>query len=255
MLDQVSAFFSLKKEIPDAVGYDTYGPVVFPLPKEVLDLLSGTVIQALDSVAVFGVHVDNYSIKIQKDVRVLYSGDFEYAPKVAFRRREVEVKYKVNKEDKQIEIFEIPPDESVDIEFFNPNDGFLIERVIIGDSQVTPLMQKLAEAKKYPLRTRMEFLLYFFLVLAFLFSGFSCFYVWRNVEEAKQLNSLLPESQGCHPYVYDNSIGNEPKLVRKILQYQPLWREFVFSLNKVVSLDELKLKDKVVLCDPKIDVE
>lgn len=250
MFDQISAFLSIRKEIPDAVGYDTYGPVVFSLPKEVSDLLPGSTIQMLEGVALFGLHVDNYSSKVQKNIKILYSGVFEYAPKITFRRRDVSVKFKVSLEDKQIEIFEIPPNESVDIEFFNPGERFNIDRIIVGSEQVTKLMQKLAEAKRYPGRARMEFLLYLFVVLAVSASACSVFYVWKKSKEMNEINSFFPKSAGCYPYIHENPVGDEARLARKIMQYPPLWRAFVFHLNKVDGIDDLKVKDKVLLCDP-----
>jgi hypothetical protein len=253
MFDQINALLSIKKEIPDAVGYDTYGPVIFPVPKEVSDLLPGTVIQMLEGVAVFGLHVDNYSEKIQKNVKVLYSGKFEYAPKIAFRRRDVTVKYEVSLEDKKIEVFEIPPNESVDIEFFNPNKEFRIDRVIVGDTQITKLMQKLAEAKKYPGRMRAELLLYFFVFLALSFSVGAVFYAWKKSKEMDDVSSFFPKSSGCYPYIYENIVGHEAELIRKVMQYPSSWRPVIFSLNKVEDLESLKFKDKVLLCDPGSD--
>lgn len=253
MFDQIHALLGIKKEIPDAVGYDTYGPVIFPIPKEVSDLLPGTVIQMLEGIAVCGLHVDNYSEKIQKNVKVLYSGKFEYAPKIAFRRRDVAVKYEVSLEDKKIEIFEIPPNESVDIEFFNPGKEFGIDRVIVGDTQITKLMQKLAEAKRYPGRMRSELLLWLFVFLVFSFSVGAIFYAWKKTKEMNDVNSFFPNSSGCHPYIYENIIGHEAKLVRKVMQYPSSWRPIIFSLNKVQGLESLKLKDKVLLCDPGLD--
>ena len=48
MLDQLLAAVQLKKEIPDAIGYDTYGPIGFPaVPRELSNAMPDSVAKEL----------------------------------------------------------------------------------------------------------------------------------------------------------------------------------------------------------------
>ncbi|MCQ3033671.1 hypothetical protein NLO88_23730 [Pseudomonas syringae] len=251
MLEQILTVVQLRKEIPDAVGYDTSGPVIFPVPQEIVNQLPGSAVQLLKGLSVFVLYIDNYSTKVQRELKILYSGGFEYTPKISYRRRNVDVKYRLNPTDKQIDIVEIPPNESVVLEFFYPSSNFKVEQVLIGDNQVTKLMQKLAEAKRFPDITRIKVLTNLFMIFALIAVASVGYLVWNSLSERRELEALLPKMSGCSTMLYDNRREDPLRYKEGFSSLSPYWKSFVLSLNDVQSEAELKLKSKIVLCDVK----
>jgi hypothetical protein len=56
----------------------------------------------------------------------------------------------------------------------------------------------------------------------------------------------------CIPSILENSLEKEAQLARKFNQLDPIWQNVTLSINKVGSLNELKLKDQLIICEPKI---
>lgn len=204
LFDQIKAVLDLRKEIPDAVGYDTYGPIVFPLPLEIRDAIPQSITQQLHNLTLISVRIDNYSSKTQRDIRVLFSGDWAFAPKFSFHRRDVEVKSKILVEDKEIVLLEIPPNESVSIEIFNPSKGFGIDQVLLGDVEITKVMQKLAEAKRYPALARLKLLFYAMVLVSILAVPATVFLVWNRVSEQQKIDAANAGLLSCTPYIFTN---------------------------------------------------
>lgn len=250
MLNQIKAALDLKKEIPDAVGYDTFGPITFPLPLEIRNALPHFVSEQIERITLLNLRIDNYSSKMQRNVRVLFSGNWSYAPQISFYRRDVEVKYKVLNADKEIVLLEIPPNESVSIEIFNPSDQFKVEQVLIGDVEVTKLMQKLAEARRHPDLAKFKAFMIAVSVFAIATTLGCAYVIWNQVTEQRTIEAAHVGLRSCAPYVHANQPGREDVLERKFHQAGPYFSSYILFLNKVTSLSELKIKDQVVLCDP-----
>lgn len=245
MFNQIKAALDLRKEIPDAVGYDTYGPITFPLPQEIHSAIPQSIAQQLDDLTLISVRVDNYSSKTQRDIRVLFSGSWKFAPRFSFHRRDVEVKKNLIIKDKEIVLLEIPPNESVSIEIFNPSKEFRVEQVLIGDVEITKVMQKLAEAKRYPLVARLKLVTYLAAIALIAVIPFAV----NRILDQRKIEAAHAGLLSCTANVFANKAGNEAELERKLQQAGPYLSSYIFFLNRVTSLTELRLKDEVILCD------
>ncbi|NHQ80294.1 hypothetical protein HA051_01670 [Chromobacterium vaccinii] len=250
MFNQIKAALDIRKDIPDAVGYDSYGPIAFPLPLEIRDAIPEDVTTQIDSLTLLSVRIDNYSSKTQHNIRVLFSGDWEFAPRFSFHRRDIKVKSEIRSEDKEILILEIPPNESLSIEIFNPSTGFNVEQVLLGDVAITKLMQKLAEAKRYPELAKFKFVSFALGLLAVVAITLIALLTWNKFTEHHKIEAANSGLLSCTPYVFENSVSHEAEIERKLKQAGPYLSGYIFYLNKVDSLDELKLKDELILCDP-----
>lgn len=250
MLQQLIAIVQLKKELPDAIGYDTSSQTGYPsIPVEISGSILDATVEEIYNLSSLNLHIDNFSSKTQKNVRILFSGEYQYSPKFAFHRRDVAVKYEVKGSDKEIVISEIPPNESVLVKLFNPSQHFNIDQVLVGDNEVTKIMKKLAETKRYPEIARMKV---FTLGVAALTIGVivaTGYITWNQIRDSKIINSAHAGFSSCSPYVFENPPEKERTLERKFNQLG-VWGTFVLSLNKVSSLNELKLKDQVIFCEP-----
>jgi hypothetical protein len=194
--------------------------------------------------------IHNYSSKSQRNIRVLYSGDWAFAPRFSFHRRDINVKSEVRAEDKAILIHEIPPNESLSIELFNPSNEFNVEQVLLGDVAITKLMQKLAEAKRYPELAKLKFFTFALGLLAAVAVPSIALLTWNKFSEKHKIEAAHSGLLSCVPYIFANSVSHEAELERKMKQAGPHLSAYIFYLNKVASLEELKLKDELVLCDP-----
>ena len=250
LLSTIQSILQLRKEIPDPVGYDTYGPISFPLPHEIQELLEGNQIKS-DFINITSIRVDNYSSKTQKDIRVLYSGDYEYKPAFKFHRREIPVKFEVLESDKEFLIKEIPPNESVSIEIFNPSTEFELVQVLSGDGEITSVMQKLAEARRYPELARMKLFTHATVIFAIVAVAFTGYLTWSKLQESSRIEEAYSGFASCSPSLMKNPPENEKILERKFKRLDVYWQNYILSSNKVNSLEELGLKNELVWCEPK----
>lgn len=120
----VSFFNNLRKDIPDSIGYEIYSDNHFPIPRELREFIRNSEIYSLKSTLI---RIDNYSLKSKKNIRVIYSGNWEFSPDISYRRREgVDVNYKIIDKDKEIIIDEILPNESVYIFYITQVQNLLL---------------------------------------------------------------------------------------------------------------------------------
>ena len=250
MLRAIKTILDIRKEIPDAVGYDTYGPISFPLPKEIQELLGGY-IDKPNFINITSIRVDNYSPKVQKQIRILYVGDYVYEPIFKFHRRDIPVKFSVKKIEKEFVVEELPPNESVSIEIFYPHKDFGVVLAISGDSEITTTMQKLAEARRYPELVRIKLFTYAIAIFAVVIVPFLGYAIWDKNQENNRINEALSEFASCSFTLMKNPPDNEKILERKFSNVGIYWQNYILSSNKVKSLDELKLKNEVVWCEPR----
>lgn len=248
MLQSIQTIFMLKKEIPDAIGYDTVGPISFPLAKEIQESAQNN---QLDYISLFSMTVYNFSAKVQKEIRILYSGDYEYQPIIKFSNREIMVRYEENQDNKELIIKEIPPNESISIEVFYPSKHFKIIQVLIGDHEITTLMQKLVEAKRYPSLVYSKMMMYILVLVFSIALAFLAFKIWETRQAHQSIQDAYSGFESCRPSLLKNPPGHEQVLERNYKKLNDVWKNHVLILNKVVSLEALKLKDEIVWCDPK----
>ena len=249
LLSTVQSFLQIKKEVPDAVGYDTYGPISFPVPKEFKELPTENH-DGLDFISLTSIRVDNYSSKVQKEIRVLYTGDFQYQPIFKFHRRDVSVKCDLKGGEKELIIEEIPPNESVSIEISYPSSDFEIVQVLSGNSEITSLMQKLAEARRHPELARMKLIMYATIAFATISIPVVGYFSWHKIQENARIEAAYSDFASCSPSLMVNPPENEKMLERKFNKLTMYWQNYILSSNKVYSLQELKLKDELVWCEP-----
>ncbi len=246
MLSKLLTLIQLKKELPDAIGYDLFGPLSFPVPEE----LSSELSESLKSITILTLRIDNFSSKVQKNVKILFSGSFKYNPSLNFQRRDITVKYNIDNENKELIITEIPPNETIIVEFFNPTSAFEIEQLLVGENTITKLMQQLTEAKRYPSLTRLKFFISIMMIILVIPTA----WLFYKIESRNQNNQIITNAfervASCTPYVFDNPLENEKLLERKFKKLGKYWGNFVLSANKVTTFDELKIKDQVILCKP-----
>jgi hypothetical protein len=257
LITQIKALYDLKKEIPDAVGYSTNGPRKFLLPVEFKNNLSHINSEELNDLTTSEIVIYNYSSKIQRNVRVLYSGDFPYVPRVGFARRDIEPKFENKKSDKELLVFEIPPNESIYIKIFNPDVNFKFTDVIIGDRVISTLMQKLAYQKRYPAPSWLKYI-YLLFFLAFFAIAFQFFSIYSSNKDVDFINNAIKSSGlnenkvRCQPYLFENKPTENKILEEKIQRIDPIFKPSILKNNKVNSIEELKNLSKIIFCE-KID--
>lgn len=122
--------------------------------------------------------------------------------------------------------------------------------MLLGDVEITKVMQKLAEAKRYPALARLKLLFYAMVLVSILAVPATVFLVWNRVSEQQKIDAANAGLLSCTPYIFTNKPGSEAEVERKLQQAGPYLSSYIFFLNKVTSLTELKLKDELLLCDP-----
>ncbi|WP_405122311.1 hypothetical protein ACI514_21150 [Pseudomonas sp. M20] len=247
MIDQIAALNSLRKDLPDAIGWTTMGPYLYHAPAE---MVSGETRYTCTQIALY-----NESDSTLADVKLLYRGNFEFVPLITYSRHEAAVKWEHNAADKELVLKQVPPNEEVDISIYNPRD-FEVVQVLVNGRKITDFMTRRALAKAYPtpLRWRIAFP-----VLGILVLGALSYTSWRTYSMVKSnmdyerdysLLSTVPNGfSGCHPYVFDNPPNDSSeKQLERLLKQQNQWMDFILAMNKVSLPEELHLKDRVVLC-------
>lgn len=250
MFDQIKAIVDLRKDIPDAIGYDVSGPMRFPLPVELTETLPEDLFKRVSEISLLAVRVDNYSSQALRDVRVLFNGSWIFQPRVTFRRRDVRVQSEIRMDDKEIVIAELPPNESAYIEIFNPVD-FSVDQVLISGRAVTGTMQKLAEARRYPELARSMLAMYASVAVCAAALAAVAYVAWKKTSENRIIESAHAGFVSCSPYLFENGPAQDVILTRKFRQAGTLLEPYILAINKVHSLEELRIKDQVILCEPK----
>jgi len=252
MLGSILNGIQIKNEIPDAVGYCTFGPFEFPIPDELKSTNSEEELNSLADISILYFDLDNHSPKVQNDIRIIYSGEFQYTPKFNYGKRNVAVDFEIQEDLKEIHIKELLPNESLSISFFNTSDSFNIEQVIIGEKMITDTMNRLAELRRSPSLKWPYLFMITVLVLAF---G-STAYTTYSMQKSSELNRLVKESyknlgyMECLPELFDNAIGNEKKLERKYQQLSKIQQDNTLILNSVLTYQKLKNKEQILFCIP-----
>lgn len=253
MFDQLLALVTLGEKLPDAVGWRLAGPYQLSIPEEMLERVSNSGAGAEGCYTIAAIAIYNYSGVAKSEVRVLYSGNFEFKPKVSYGRRDAPVRWEHDAENKELIFHDVPPDENIEIELFNLR-GFSVDKVLVDGKLVTELMNKRAFAKAYPVP------IWFKASMA----GFSLFsavalvviiyfiYIAQQRDKDYELMSEAPPGySSCTPYMYENPPGTESKeILSRKLKKMGAWMGFVLAKNKVETEDELYGLDRVFLCSP-----
>lgn len=254
MFDQILSLIKIRQELPDAIGYAlTQKDHIFTLPEEISESCGEELAEVLHHLSCIYLSIDNYTNRVQKSIRVLLAGSSEFTPRVLFRRRSNRVIHEILSEENEILIHEIPPNESVYILFYNPDAKFGIEQILVGDKTITPAMRKLAEAKRYPELFRMKFMsvLMFFITTIFVIGAISVvsYTLWNRHKIDQVMKDVYSDFSVCQNEIFYNSAEKEKELERRFKQLGTAGTT-TLMFNHVSSLDELKLKDIVILCVP-----
>ncbi|QPB42771.1 hypothetical protein [Rodentibacter haemolyticus] len=252
----LSILNTFRKEIPDSIGYEIYPRTYFTLPKELREYISNENQEIYNLHRVF-IRIDNYSLKSRRNIRVIYSGGWQFSPDIQYRRREnTKVKYKILDDEKEIIIEEILPNESVYIILYGTNYDFNIEQILFDDSEVTKTMQLLTEAKRDPELARMKLCNIFMSIFAIIsillvigLCGWNYIYINKVNRQQALIDNAVNEiyknvSGGCYIGVYETK---EPKF-NEIYAKNKWNKAETLYLNHVQNLTELQQKDEVVLC-------
>ncbi|KHS75730.1 hypothetical protein H4F46_02410 [Pectobacterium brasiliense] len=254
MFDQILSLIKIRQELPDAIGYAlTKENHIFMLPEEISESCGEELAEVLHHLSCTYLSIDNYTNRIQKSIRVLLAGSSEFTPRVLFRRRSNRVTHEILSEENEILVHEIPPNESIYIIFYNPDTKFSIEQILVGDKMITPAMRKLAEAKRYPELIRMKFItvLMSFIVIISVIGSISMlsYTLWNRHKIDQVMKDAFSDFSICQNEIFYNSAEKEKELERRFRQLGPVGTT-TLTINHVSSLDELKLKDIVILCVP-----
>lgn len=254
MLDQILAAIKIRQELPDAIGYTFIEKQdMFEIPNEISKDLSEEALEKIEQLSCLYFRIDNFTTSVQKNIRVLMSGSYEYLPRLIYHRRDVDVGFEVMPDLKEILINEVFPNDSVIIQFYNPDKKFNVDQVLIKEKTITPTMQKLAYAKRHPDLAKMRFtssLLIFILPCLTIFSIFLGAHAYfTRSEYEKKMSEFTENSNMCKYELFENSADKEKELERRFLQLGEAGSTTLL-INKVPTLAELKLKDTVVLCVP-----
>ena len=237
----------LLKDLPDPVSYSVFGPIVFPIPKN----FSNNQTTNFHEISILGLTIDNCSSKVQQNIRILYSGNFEYEPKIEFKQRDIEVEYSIDRNKKEIIIEEIPPSECIYISFFNVDEDFKINNIVIKNKAITKPMQILAEAKNI-LKYKFFWNVFILIIIAVVISMFSFYTIWSTQKEQEYIVAALSPFGTCNAYIFYNK-PKEEKLFELEKRFNSLdysLQDFILTINRVSTFSELKNKEKIILCEP-----
>jgi len=252
----ISSLLDLKKEVPDFVGYEIVRTITVPLPDEMSDVIYEQVGHDHDArlMTITMLQVYNSSSKMQKNIRILYSGDYNFLPKMAFSKRNNNVAYTEIKESNEITIDEIPPENTLQMLLFNTTDDFEIEDVIVNGSKITTLMQWLAKAKMEPEYTSLVIqnkLLYFTTILLGITALCTVTFLFMTLYERNNtLDRLYDDLDSVKCKVYDLSKGMTD-IDDLTADFDKLDIRSQYSnviLNKTTTFQEMKAKGLVILC-------
>lgn len=255
ILGDIAALAQLGKGVPDSVGYEDYGRVNSYYPEEVFNHLQATnFLINKKYFSTYCVEIYNDSSSVQKDLKILFNGNFSLKPKLKFVRRDIEVSYEVDEKNKEIRITEIPPKESVNIVINEPDNKFKIYQVLIGDNQITPLRNKYFKLKNL-LLTR-QFILPLIVTLCL---GVSLLYLEFKASSQRELKNAMDQKVE----LYLESIGfkkcgmvllknnNESKLALKV-KFNKLddnLQKQVLMFNQTDNIEDLLQKESIYWCN------
>ncbi len=250
MIDKVLALLQLKKELPDAVGFQTLGPVVFTLPEELRDKLPLSYREDFVDIKTSYLVIDNFSKKVQKNIRIIYSGDIGLTPDIEYQNRGTNVDFEHKPDAQEIHINEILPEESIVVSITNSDSEFCVERILISGEMITSTMNKLANAKRYP----PLIWAYTLTTLVAAATVLTVYNTYKTTEEnrliAERMN-LFYKNLGysaCQPEIFYNEIGQERELERIFNQLDDVDQSNTLIFNSVDSYEELKYLDEIVFC-------
>ncbi|AZD33662.1 hypothetical protein C4K22_0900 [Pseudomonas chlororaphis subsp. aurantiaca] len=185
------------------------------------------------------------------DVRLLYCGNFTFTPRITYSRHEAAVKWQHNAEDKELLLRGIPPNETVDISIYNPQD-FEVVQVLVHGKKITDFMTRRALAKAFPTPLRWRIALTLMCVFGFSVLSYTSWQTYNMVKSNSdyELLSSIPKGfSGCQPYVYDNPPdGSGEKQLERLIKQESRWLNFILAMNNAEDTNELHIKDRVVLC-------
>jgi hypothetical protein len=226
---------------------------MFEIPNEITKNLSEEALEKIEQLSFLYFRIDNFTTSVQKNIRVLMSGSYEYLPRLIYHRRDVDVGFEIMPDLKEIVINEVFPNDSVIIQFYNPDKKFNVDQVLIKEKTITPTMQKLAYAKRHPDLAKMTFtsslLIFVFSCLTIFLIFFGAYAYFTRSEYEKKISEFTENSNMCKYELFENSADKEKELERRFLQLGESGSTTLL-INKVPTLAELKLKDTVVLCVP-----
>lgn len=250
-VDQLLAFAQLRQMLPAAIGWKFYGPLSVSIPDEIVESAANAS-HILHTVS--GVVVYNYSGASKAELRILYSGDFEFRPKVSYDRRSAPVKWKHDRENSEFVIYDVPPNENVCIELFNIRQGFSIDQVLVDGNLITEFMNKRALSRAYPASGWINALLFGSFAMCVTALAALAYNLYDNHIKSQDYELLYGVPEGysaCRPYIFENQPGEKSRdlLTRKINQIE-IWLPEILARNKVTFTSELYDLDRIVLCEP-----
>jgi hypothetical protein len=243
----ISYAFSVRKNLPDAIGYEMSDPQVFPLPELASKCLENSGIH-LKKCIVISFHFYNQSEKIQKDVRILLNGKCQFDPAMRLGDTGIAELIENKNGSSEIRVNEVYPGQSIYIQFFNPDLSFRLAQVLVNEREVTPLMQNLARALRYPQEELFRYLPAVTVAVAILFFGALGYFYYLKISENNFISNVLANKSPCAFIKFHNSVGQDALLERRFRQQSALVQELILSFNNVSSFDELKVKDDLLLC-------
>jgi len=254
VFDQLLAMVNLGEKLPEAIGWKFVGPYRLSFPEEILEALKSEADSTYTAAALL---VYNYSGVSKSEIRVLYSGSFEFRPKISYGRRDVPVKWKHDIDNSEFVFYEVLPNEKIEIELFNLYQGFSVDQVLVDGKLVTKFMNKRAMARVYPTPKWIRASLIGAPILCaavLAMSAYTGYAVYKQRLDNEFLSGVPSGYSGCSPYMLDNPPGESAKeaLTRKIKKLGP-WMPFLLAKNKVSSVSELYDLDRIVLCTPDAD--
>ncbi|MEJ6475957.1 hypothetical protein [Pseudoalteromonas piscicida] len=253
MIGSLLTLIQLKKEVPDSVGFIDYGAMTTPYPKEVFEHLKSTGFKCQKTC--FCTHmleVFNDSTKIQRNIKVLYSGGFLLSPRLKFGRRETSVDFEIKDVSKEILIKEIPPKETIYIDIYEPTKKFSIYQVLVGDHQLTPWKNRVAEFRRSYL-TLKGFIFFVFLITFFSLSTYVLIEDTVAALDRKKKIGLLKKNGFTKCFIdFKEKQQNTDKQLNLEKRYSLLSTEqkgTILYVNGAKSLQDLKDGEVLIWCD------
>lgn len=234
---------NLSKESP-AIGFISDHVITYRLPEELPT--------ELESITVAHASLFNYSNDTIKNIKIFYSGEHTFTPKLTYRNKAVSVEFTVDSNKKVIHIKDLMPDETISIEVFQPNKEFKFNDTLINGSRITPIMQKKAESKHFPSYTKFKLLFGSLTLFIIYLALYSTITMTNRDNLQNQINeSLSAAGYGqCIPEEFVNPVGQEALLERRFNRLNYVTQRYILDMNNVNAFNKLKLKDKILFCEP-----
>lgn len=249
----LSLIYTVIKDAPDPVNVQYEPPSPNLLPVELHKKANS------DGFFTAQLWIENLSNRALQDVRINLSSPLKYEPIVRTNKPHGEVEYKYLQKSYELKVDRIDPGEFVRATFFpeiDGIDGFKKPQILVGNKELSQLMETFGFYKKYPSFSRAYFLSIFVAVFGIVAAigsvGFAG-YVMLQDNELLFPNSDAVLMKQAQERMRGYGCPQRAATVTDDLKWQVMntfgYPGAILRMNGVNSEEELWLKEKIVFID------